>query len=236
MRAVPGRRPRRPVSRRRPRCLKSEQGESGESDRTVNDRNHKRTWLSDAHKELGKKVTRCLGDYIEAPNVERTHNLRVAIRRFLVLTKQLPKKQRSKELRRYRSRCKQFLRLTTKLRDLDIVRERLGRHPQNSAVPPMLDRLEAERRKLAKASVKTARKLRDSRPPAKAVSKADGVWPRIRKSLAEFDEEVPQMLSLVVKSEANVQALHQLKKEVRRYRYLLELLPKGQRESRRAIP
>lgn len=183
------------------------------------------TRILDVYRNLGRKVSRGVGAYLDAPNEARTHNLRVAIRKFQVLAKQLPKKERGRDMQRYLQKCKKFLRLTTDVRDFDIIRERLARQRGNNAVQAMLRDLDRERRKLVKRSVRMARKIRDSKSPMRPVW--SGVWPRVRRSLGESDNKVPEMLALVVKSEGNVKALHQLKKEVRQYRYLLELLPQS---------
>jgi len=181
--------------------------------------------LSDVYQGLSKKLSKAVVDYLDAPDEDRTHDLRVAIRRFRMLARQLPKKERGKELQRYLNRCEKFLTLSTDLRDLDVIRDRLGRYRENEAVPAMLRDLSRKRRKLVKGSIKTARRLRASRLPRRAFWNTSEVWSQLKGSLAEFDVDLPRRLSFVLRSEKNVKALHQLKKEVRKYRYLLELLP-----------
>lgn len=184
--------------------------------------------LTEIYGKLAGDVARHTSECLEAPNEEGIHDLRVAIRRFQILVKQIPKQERRRSLRRYNLRADEFLRLTSEVRDLDIIRGRVGRQGRNSEVTAILEKLTRKRGRLLKGSLKAARRLRDAKKPKFEPVDGAATWRRMRETLESFDQEIPSALSVVVGSEHRVKELHKLKKEVRRFRYLLELMPQKQ--------
>lgn len=184
--------------------------------------------LKEIYRKLAGEVARFTRDCLESPNEKRIHDLRVAIRKFGILVEQIPKQERRKSLRRYSVKADEFLRFTSEVRDLDIIRDRLVRHEDNSEVPAILGKVARQRRRLLKRSLKAARKLRDTKKPKFEPVEGAATWRRMRETLERFDEEIPSALTVVVGDENRVKELHELKKEVRRFRYLLELLPQKQ--------
>jgi len=198
----------------------------------MSSRGRKPTALPDLYESLGRKVSGAVRDFLEAPNEERTHDLRVAIRKWEMLAQHVPKRERSKQARRYKKRCERFLRLTSDVRDTDIIREKLSEHRGNTSVPSLLRDLELERRRLVGESVRIARKLRDSKIPRLVLKREGQMWRSMENSLADFGEEIPRQLSIVANDESRVKELHRLKKEARRFRYLLEMMPQNKRTVR----
>lgn len=184
-----------------------------------------------AYEEVCSRTSQTLRDFLRNPDGEHTHDLRVAIRKFRVLTDLIPKKTQSKELRHFRRRCRKLLELTSRVRDLDIVRTRLERQGTDTAIRHALARLDDEREVSVGDSMNIGLKLFDSALPSVAERKVPKVGRSLRKTLDGLDGGVARLLPAVIEDDSLVTELHTVRKNLRRLRYLLELLPQGRRNS-----
>jgi CHAD domain-containing protein len=185
----------------------------------------------EVHGKLAARAARAVRTYVKNPDEKNTHDMRVAIRRVNTLMRTVPKKERSKAMRRYRARCRKILRLTSRVRDLDIIQGKLARHNTKGTLQSVLKDLTEDRGGLASESMKTARKLRDSATPRVVLKNPSHFALYVGRTLEEFDDEIAGRLPIVMNDERNVSELHALRRYMRRLRYLLELLPRSPRIS-----
>ena len=90
------------------------------------------TFLDMAERNI-RRVDNRLDDYIKNPNEENIHNIRTAIRRLQATYISLPKKLRKKKkIREFVIKSKELFRINSKIRDYDIISEKLSKDVQSS--------------------------------------------------------------------------------------------------------
>jgi CHAD domain-containing protein len=185
------------------------------------------------YERLADRVNRSLRDYLGEPGTSQTQNLRASVRRLDAAIKVLPKRTRKeKAVERCHERCRELLRETSRIRDIDILREKLAARSSDPTVRLMLDNLGEERGEFVDRSVRAAWKLFERHPPKLGKKDLPRFARRIETVLQELDEEVGRELRASLADEKNVEELHSLRKDCKRLRYTLELLHSTERKSR----
>jgi CHAD domain-containing protein len=166
------------------------------------------------------------------PGVEEIHDLRTAIRRFRVasglLPKSLRKEQRAVE---YISACRRLFKATTRTRDMDIIGERIAAY-SDGGVQAEFSRLTAKRRA---ADIRTiqmhGKSLRLICPPAISSGRINRkkLNRRVDRILKGLTASCDDRLREVAGDMDNTEALHALRKNVKRLRYVLELFPENRK-------
>jgi CHAD domain-containing protein len=111
------------------------------------------------------------------------------------------------------------------MRDIDIMRAKLAGRAGDATVDLLMRNMAEEREERAGDSMKAAWKLFELRGPKLTKKDAARASQWVRKTLEELDEAVSSDLSVVVKNEGRVDELHSLRKNAKRFRYALELIP-----------
>ncbi len=177
---------------------------------------------------LQERLEKC----ILLPGVEEIHDLRTAIRRFRVASGLLPKSLRKKKRAvEYISACRKLFRATTRTRDMDIIGERIAAY-SNGGVQAELSRLTAKTRA---ADIRTiqmyGKSVRLTRPPAISSGRINRkkLNRRVDRILRDLTASCDDQLRKVVGDIDNTEALHALRKNVKRLRYVLELFPENRK-------
>ena len=185
----------------------------------------------DEYERLTEKVSRCLRDYLGQPGTTQTQGLRASVRRLDAAIKVLPRRTRkSKGLKRCHERCRDLLRETSRIRDIDIIAARVAERSSDPTVSLILSNLKEEREEFVDNSTKAAWNLLEHHPPKIGRRDIPRFARRVETVLQELDAEITSELHACVTDETKVEELHSLRKDCKRLRYTLELLPSlGQR-------
>lgn len=181
-----------------------------------------RTVLERKFHQNQRRFDKRLKAYLAEPECEKNiHNVRTSLRRLDATFSLLPKKVR----RRYRGRFekyRQFLKASSTARDCDIIAGRISTMGD-------LDTADLQRKKnahLAKIT-KLARPLKKL-PPMRLANAPDDR--RIDKVVRRLLEEIAKVLPVVLADSKKVDKLHRLRKNFRKLRYILEMIPDEDRK------
>ena len=168
------------------------------------------------------RVDKRLKAYLAEPTSEKNiHDVRTSLRRLDVTISLLPKKVR----RRYRGgieKSREFLKASSKARDCDIITGRISTLGD-------LDTADLQRKKKAELAkvTKLARPLKKL-SPVRLAGAPDGK--RIDKVVRRLVERIVKVLPAVLSDSTKIEELHRLRKDFRKLRYVLEMVPAGDRK------
>lgn len=156
-------------------------------------------------------------------NKKEVHDLRGTLRRVEIDSAVIPKKQLRRRQKKYLNASKKLYRATTKVRDLDVMLERIQNYPalEKTKLPRSLEK---KRERLVQRAIKRAEKLqdRDAEFSLDTISEAK-LQKRFEKRVNDCREEIQSLLPLVLQNSKNVEELHRLRKTCKQLRYLLEI-------------
>lgn len=184
--------------------------------------------LAAKYLRYNEAVSRSLREYLGEPDEKNTRTLRATVRRLTTILSVVPKKSRTKEIRRARRRSRRLLRTTSKVRDVDVIAERLSRvASRDQTVRLMLGNLKEEREEFVGESMISAWRLFETKPVTGGQGGGDfrGGARWVRRFLMDLDSDVQEELVKVLKNEGKIEELHSLRKNAKTFRYALELLP-----------
>jgi CHAD domain-containing protein len=169
-----------------------------------------------------------LDSYLADPSEENVHDVRTSIRRLEAAYSILPKKIRQKrKIDRFVASHRKFFKANSKIRDYDIIRQKLDSMPlATEEIKNLLQNMKSRKLRLAKKRAKQASKLKfpKSVPDTTLQPKLEK---RFRKLTIRLVEKIQSLIPVVVKSEQNVDELHELRKDCKKLRYLMELIPES---------
>ena len=173
-----------------------------------------------------QRVGKSLKIYLADPNNEKyVHDIRTSLRRLDTLYSLLPKKLRRRN-RKQIEKYKNFFRANSKIRDLDIIHNKVAALAKGAPDASKLE-LQLQRRrqtelrqavKLAKALEKVPSIAIKSTPPCKIES-------RINKMIDRLRVRIKEMLPIILSDSTKKEELHMLRKNCKKLRYIFEILP-----------
>ena len=190
--------------------------------------------FAEEHQRTNERVAQALRDYLGDPNESNTRLLRASVRRLTTMLRIIPKRSRKKQMRQSLDSGRKLLKATSRVRDVDIIEEKLSRLPRDHTVELLVNNLREEREEYVGDSMKAAWRLFEQRKQRTDRRDLRGAQRWLMRTLVELDEKVSKELTTVVKNEGKVEELHSLRKHAKTFRYALELLPPT-RSSTRAI-
>jgi CHAD domain-containing protein len=190
------------------------------------------TYLDKSERNI-QRVSNKLDDYVKDPNEENIHDIRKAIRRLEASYRSLPSKKvrRKRVIREYAEYSKKLFSINSQIRDFDIIGQKLS----NVGNPDQRDKLESikgslfrQRRIKLNEAISFALDLRKLRVPKltkkiKVSNKKSKK--RFSKLIGKFATRIEHNLPIVVNDSEKVTELHEMRKDCKKLRYLLELLP-----------
>lgn len=185
-----------------------------------------------------QKVGKRVEEYTKDPNEENIHDIRTAIRRLEASYQSSPKQLQKKKIKKYVGISKCLFKLNSEIRDFDIILEKLSKEGQLSEhqLEPLKKSLEREKdKKLGKALI-IATELKNLNVPHP--SKDDDLYKhnKIKKKLTKkltkkynkivnnFASRIEKNLPAVISDCEKIDELHEIRKDSKKLRYLLELL------------
>ncbi len=181
--------------------------------------------FAEEHRRTNERVARALRDYLGNPDEKNTRLLRASVRRLTTMLRVIPKRSRKKQMKQALDSGRKLLRVTSKVRDVDVIEGKLAMIPRDHTVELLLNNLSEEREEYVGDSMKAAWRLFEQRKQKTDRKDFRGAQRWVRSTLIELDGEVSKALPTVVKNEGKIEELHSLRKQAKTFRYALELLP-----------
>ena len=190
------------------------------------------TYLDKSERNI-QRVSNKLDDYIKEPNEENIHDIRKAIRRLEASYRSLPTKKarKSRVIREYADYSKKLFSINSQVRDFDIIGEKLS-SDENRAQQDVMKSIEGSIFKQRKTKLDEAisfalelRKLRVPKLTGKIKISNKRSKKRFGKLINKFATRIEHDLPIVVNDREKKIELHELRKDCKKLRYLLELLP-----------
>lgn len=178
-----------------------------------------------------ERVNNRVSKYLKNPNAKQIHDVRTAIRRLDATYVILPKKNRSgSSLSDYILKCKEFFKVNSEIRDLDVIYEKLQKYPSNDRKDSIIEALKASR----DANLQRAKIIADSLKNTDTTKIIDKIGvtekeleKRYNKIISRLISRIESTLPVVLTSPTNLEELHHLRISCKKLRYLFELLPEG---------
>ncbi len=165
---------------------------------------------------------------IDDANEDNVHRLRTSIRRLNSCLELFPRSIRDqKKTRKFAAAYSKLLKLSSKIRDTDVMLSRLSKLEANPSVEPLLTDLRSSR----SSQLEAVREMAEAsqRLQAPKVQAGDLSNPKLRKRfdkiVSRLTSKIARALPIVVKDPANIKELHVLRLDCKRLRYSLELNP-----------
>jgi CHAD domain-containing protein len=193
------------------------------------------TKLNESIQRVDRRITK----YVKDPNKKQIHDLRTSIRRLNAAYSTLPKKNRiaSSNLSQYVLKCRKLFKVNSEIRDLDIIQEKLQNYV-NDAQKEIIEQLKATRQ----ISLEQAREIALSLKNTDRSTLLDRINVTERDLQKKYNKLLSQQVSkievafpVVITNSSKLQELHGLRKDCKKLRYILELLPEENKDSLQMI-
>lgn len=176
-----------------------------------------------------RRVNNRVGKYLKTPNAKQIHDVRTAIRRLDATYLVLPKKDRDgSALSDYVLKCKEFFKVNSEIRDLDIIYEKLQKYPSNAQRNGVIQALKASRYANLERAKTIARSLK-STDTTKIIDKIDvtekELQKRYNKMVSRLISQIESAFPAILTDPLRLEELHDLRISCKKLKYLLELLP-----------
>jgi CHAD domain-containing protein len=176
-----------------------------------------------------QRVNNRVSKYLKTPNAKQIHDVRTSIRRLDATYLILPKKNRTgTSLSDYVLKCKEFFKVNSEIRDLDIIYEKLQKYPSNAHKNRVIEALKVSRDATLKRAKTIARSLK-STDTTRIIDKIGvtekELQKRYNKMISRLISRIESTFPAVLTNQAKLEELHDLRISCKKLRYLLELLP-----------
>jgi CHAD domain-containing protein len=174
--------------------------------------------------------------YIKNPNEKHIHDVRTSVRRFNSTFLSLPKKYRTGPmlLSDYNQIANKLFKVNSKIRDFDIIYNILNNYPHNSQRDLVIDSIKKDRQSNLEKAETIAISLKDL-GSNKVVDKMNitekELQKRYNKVLSNLISKIEVNFPIVITNAKKIEELHQLRKDCKKMRYMLELLPEENRDA-----
>jgi CHAD domain-containing protein len=185
-------------------------------------------FLTKLHESF-QRVNNRINKYLKDPKAKNIHDLRTSIRRLDAAYSTLPKKYRTgSSTSTYILSCKELFRINSEIRDLDIIYEKLQKYPPNDSRNKIIDSLKetrvtkleyAKNIALALNNTDASKLLDEIKVTQKELEK------RYNKIVANLISKIETNFPIVITDSTKIEELHDLRKDCKKLRYMLELLP-----------
>jgi CHAD domain-containing protein len=181
-----------------------------------------------------RRVNSRVGKYLKTPNAKQIHDVRTAIRRLDATYLILPKKDRNgSSLSDYVLKCKEFFKVNSEIRDLDVIFEKLQKYPSNAQRNGVIEVLKASRYANLNRAKTIARSLK-SKDTTKIINKINvtekELQNRYNKKISRLISQIESAFPAILTDPLRLEELHDLRISCKKLKYLLELLPEENKD------
>lgn len=176
-----------------------------------------------------KRVKKRLAQYMTEPeDEEKVHDVRTSLRRLEASFLVMPKRFRRRN-RKQMDAHKQFFRANSAVRDYDIIMGRIAARAQGELLAQLAAGLGKKRKTGVSRALGMAR-LVSGMPAAGLKGLKDGeLESRMDEAARRLVRKIRDGLPAAVSDRNAVEELHQLRKDLKKLRYVLEVMPAGAR-------
>jgi CHAD domain-containing protein len=174
-----------------------------------------------------KRVDNRVNDYIKDSNENNIHDIRTAIRRLDASFRSLPKNLREKKkVCKYITTSKRLFKINSQIRDYDIICEKLEKYSSEPIYTKLTDSLNRRRKITVASARKIALSLRGLPLPHVRENdiRSKKLEMRFNKVVCRLRERIELDLPVVLTNANKVKELHEMRKDCKKLRYLLELV------------
>lgn len=169
------------------------------------------------------KVNKRLAKYLDDQNEENIHDIRTSIRKLEAAWYVLPKKIRQKpKAREFVKLYKKLFKDNSKIRDYDIILQRLESLTNNEKIKRLIYKKRKQQMIVALKHAKDIRHVEFPQISQNEISTTK-LEKRFRETSIKLIEDIQILLPVVISSEDKIEQLHQLRKDCKKLRYILEL-------------
>ncbi len=185
-----------------------------------------------------QRVDKRIDDYIDDSSDTNIHNIRTSIRRLDASFRTLPKKARKgNRIRNYIKQCRLLFKINSKIRDYDIICKKLEPYSSQPIYTNLIESLKKRRNGELRKARDIAFSLRKLRLPK--ISKIDiskkKLNRRFNKTISRFSDKIELNFPVVLVNSNRKRQLHEMRKDCKKLRYLLELHSYQSKEADKTI-
>jgi CHAD domain-containing protein len=178
--------------------------------------------------------------YIKNSNEKNIHDVRTSIRRFNAAFLILPKRYRKGcLLSDYNQLANKFFKVNSEIRDMDIIQEKLNGYPQTDQRNIVIDLLKKNRQSNLEGAKTIALSL-ENMNSNKILDKMDitekELQKRYNKLLFDLISKIETNFLIVITNTSKIKELHELRKDCKKLKYILELLIKDNNNKNKNNP
>jgi CHAD domain-containing protein len=171
--------------------------------------------------QAAQKANEKIQKYLENPNEDNVHDARTAIRRLVASYSLLPKKlKRKPATAKFVSHYKKFFRVNSQIRDYDIISSKIS---SSDAILKLIKKKKKKKLITAKKQAEYAKKIRFPNITADEISN-EKLEKKFNRIAFRLIERIQILIPSVIENEKNVFDLHELRKDCKKLRYLLEIV------------
>ena len=174
-----------------------------------------------------QRVDKRINDYIADSNETNIHDIRTSIRRVDASFRSLPRNVRKRNrIHNYVTLCKRLFKINSQIRDYDIIYEKLEKYSSQPIYTELTESLKKRRNAELRKARDIALSLRKIKPPKideKDIPKKK-LTRRFNKVISRFSDRIELNFPAVITDANRTRQLHEMRKDCKKLRYLLELL------------
>lgn len=185
-----------------------------------------------------QRVDKRVNDYIADPNEDNIHDIRTAIRKIDASFRSLPKKVRRKSrVYDYITSSKQLFKINSQVRDYDIIYGKLEKYSSEPVYTELTEALKKRRNAKLRKARNIALSLRKLPLPKVDEDHIPNrkLQQRFNKVVTRFSDRIELNFPIVITNANKTQQLHEMRKDCKKLRYLLEILPNQNNEIAKTI-
>jgi CHAD domain-containing protein len=196
-------------------------------------------FLIKLHEHL-ERVDNKVNSHIKNSNEKNIHDVRTSIRRFNASFLPLPRRYRKKGalLSEYNRLANEFFKINSDIRDIDIIHGKLKNYPESDQRNNAINLLKKNRQTKLENSKTIAFSLKNMNSKT-ILEKMDitekELQKRYSKILLIFLRKIETNFLIVINNSLKIDELHELRKDCKKFRYLLELMGKENNNAIRMI-
>jgi CHAD domain-containing protein len=188
--------------------------------------------------ENTKRVDKRVSDYLAHSNEANIHDIRTAIRRVDASFRSLPKKISKKgKVYDYALLTKQLFKINSQVRDYDIIYGKLEKYSSEPVYTKLTEALKKRRNAKLRKARKIAMLLR--KLPSPKINEDDisnkKLQKRFTKVISKFSDRIELNFPVVLTNADKIRELHEMRKDCKKLRYMLEILPNQDNEIAKTI-
>ena len=184
--------------------------------------------------ENSRRLSRKTDHYINDPNEKNIHDIRTSIRRFNAAVSTLPRKYREEPLLlEYSKIANKLFKLNSEIRDSDIILiklEKFSSSPQRNMVTDTLKQTRQAKLENAKTIAQTLKNLNSNMINGIGVTENE-LQKRYSKILSKLISRIDDVFPIVLTNPLKLEELHELRKDCKKIRYMLELVEKDDKNA-----